>query len=117
MKDVNIKCLKKLDISENKLPLHIGEEGITIDGVFYKNRKRRKVASCSILISDGVSSGRESVRKPHQRAVEAAGVKRRHIGHLRAGLPVRQKYGEAASLSGNGFHSDAAAVPLCNGAA
>ena len=52
MKDVNIKCLKKLDISENKLPLHIGEEGITIDGVFYKNVKIIKSGEFYYIVSD-----------------------------------------------------------------
>lgn len=52
MKDVNIKCLKKLDISENKLPLHIGEEGTTIDGVFYKNVKIIKSGEFYYIVSD-----------------------------------------------------------------
>lgn len=52
MKDVNIKCLKKLDISEDKLPLHIGEEGITIDGVFYKNVKIIKSGEFYYIVSD-----------------------------------------------------------------
>ena len=39
MKDVNIKSLDNIDIPDDKLPMYIGEEGITIDNVFYKNVK------------------------------------------------------------------------------
>ena len=40
MKDVNIKSLDNIDIPDDKLPMYIGEEGITIDNVFYKNVKK-----------------------------------------------------------------------------
>lgn len=40
MKEVNIKSFNKIDISDDKLPMHVGEEGITIDDVFYKNNKK-----------------------------------------------------------------------------
>lgn len=52
MKDVNIKCLSKIDIPEDKLPLHIGEEGIIIDNVFYKNIKIIKSGSFYYIVSD-----------------------------------------------------------------
>ena len=52
MKDVNIKCLKSIDIPDNKLPVHIGEEGIIIDNVFYKNIKIIKNEGFYYIVSD-----------------------------------------------------------------
>lgn len=52
MKDVNIKCLNKIDIPDDKLPLHIGEEGITIDDVFYKNIKIIRSGNFYYIVSD-----------------------------------------------------------------
>lgn len=52
MKDVNIKCLNKIDIPDDRLPLHIGEEGITIDDVFYKNIKIIRSGNFYYIVSD-----------------------------------------------------------------
>lgn len=52
MKEVNIKSFKKIDISDDKLPMHIGEEGITIDDVFYKNIKIIKNEGLYYIVSD-----------------------------------------------------------------
>lgn len=52
MKDVNIKCLKSIDIPNDKLPVHIGEEGIVIDNVFYKNIKIIKSGGLYYIVSD-----------------------------------------------------------------
>ena len=52
MKDVNIKGLKNIDISDEKLPMYIGEEGITINDVFYKNVKIIKSNNLYYIVSN-----------------------------------------------------------------
>lgn len=52
MKDVNIKCFTSIDIPDDKLPMHIGEEGIVIKGVFYKNVKIIKSEELYYIVSD-----------------------------------------------------------------
>jgi len=52
MKEVNIKSFNKIDISDDKLPMHIGEEGITIDNIFYKNIKIIKNEGLYYIVSD-----------------------------------------------------------------
>ena len=51
MKDVNIKSLDNIDIPDDKLPMYIGEEGITIDNVFYKNVKIIKSNGLYYIVS------------------------------------------------------------------
>ncbi len=52
MKDINVKCLNKIDIPEGKIPLHVGEEGIIIDNIFYKNVKIIKSEDLYYIVSD-----------------------------------------------------------------
>lgn len=52
MKDVNIKGLKNIDIPDEKLPMYIGEEGITINDVFYKNVKIIKSNNLYYIVSN-----------------------------------------------------------------
>lgn len=52
MKDVNIKCLKSVDIPNDKLPMHVGEEGITINDVLYKNVKIIKSNGLYYIVSN-----------------------------------------------------------------
>ena len=52
MKDVNIKCLKSIDIPNDKLPMHVGEEGITINDVLYKNVKIIKSNGLYYIVSN-----------------------------------------------------------------
>ena len=52
MKDVNIKCLESIDIPDNNLPMHVGEEGIIIKDVFYKNVKIIKSNGLYYIVSD-----------------------------------------------------------------
>ena len=52
MKDINIKGLNKIDIPEEKLPLHVGEEGIVVNDVFYKNVKIIKSGEFYYIVSD-----------------------------------------------------------------
>lgn len=52
MKEINIKCLNKIDIEDKQLPMHIGEEGIVLDNVFYKNIKIIKSNGLYYIVSD-----------------------------------------------------------------
>lgn len=52
MKDVNIKCIDNIDIPDTKLPMHIGEEGIVIKDVFYKNVKIIKSNHLYYIVSN-----------------------------------------------------------------
>ena len=52
MKENNIKCFEKLDISDNELPMHVGEEGIVINGTKYKNVKIIKNEDLYYVVSD-----------------------------------------------------------------
>ena len=52
MKDVNIKSLENIDISDDKLPMYIGEEGITINDIFYKNVKIIKSNGLYYIVSN-----------------------------------------------------------------
>lgn len=52
MKEVNIKCFNKIDVPDSNLPMHIGEEGIIIDNVFYKNVKIIKSNGLYYIVSN-----------------------------------------------------------------